>query len=364
VLRINPRNRRGFTLVELLVVIAIIGTLIGLLLPAVQKIRGLANQIACQNNMRQICLASQNMAITHKKLPGLLGPYPGGILGQPDPNYLQGKNNGPPWGNPFFFMLPFIEQDNAWKSMFNANVDVNYLTVPGYQPYGFIDANKVIHDVLHQAVKAYVCPGDPSAPNDGTGSLQLGTVVDSDDGLCSYAANAQVFAKWRYVVTASGIQVILLNIQDKKRIPQDITDGASNTILFAERYANAGFYMDNLKNGQGGSAWDWWGVYNSGSPVSGVPNPPGSLITNPQVDTAVPAFAFFNVGPLPTTRFQVSPTQWQMNVSNSVASSPHTGVIVVGLCDGSVRTISEGISVFTWWAALTPDFGDRLDNDW
>src|SRR5262249_339745 len=100
------RLSRGFTLVELLVVIAIIGILIGLLLPAVQKIREAAARIQCANNLKQITLANANCADTHEGImPPGLGLYP---------NRMGSENNGE--GGLFLHLLPYVEQDNLYSA--------------------------------------------------------------------------------------------------------------------------------------------------------------------------------------------------------------------------------------------------------
>src|SRR4051794_7536716 len=114
-------RRGGFTLIELLVVIAIIAILIGLLLPAVQKVREAAARIKCQNNLKQIGLASHNYASANTYLPP-------GYIGPKDP--AQGPSVSAPYVSSLAILLPYLEQDPLFRSML---ASINTTSPAGYQ---------------------------------------------------------------------------------------------------------------------------------------------------------------------------------------------------------------------------------------
>jgi prepilin-type N-terminal cleavage/methylation domain-containing protein len=198
---------RGFTLIELLVVIAIIAILIGLLVPAVQKVREAAARMSCTNNLKQMSLATVHAADTYGSLlaPGD-GLYP---IQQPS------SNNS--YASVFFHILPFIEQGNAYKNTLQPNDPHGNNWGPGGAP---LPTYSPFWNVLTVSVKTYVCPSDPS--NNGNGGW--------NSGLSSYAYNAQVFP-----VYWNGYS----------RFPASITDGTSQTVFFTEqRAACTGFWPD------------------------------------------------------------------------------------------------------------------------
>jgi prepilin-type N-terminal cleavage/methylation domain-containing protein/prepilin-type processing-associated H-X9-DG protein len=345
------RRWRAFTLVELLVVIAIIGILIGLLLPAVQKIRDAAARMSCSNNLKQIILALQNCADTHEgNMPPAIGTYPANLNGGSEWVCPKPVNTG--WGGLLYHLLPYIEQDNLYNATQCGTIAGN-MQVPPYTVgygiedggFGLMQTNNATYSQIGKPVKVYVCPADPTYTNIGYGGWAA---------VGSYVYNGMIFqADWN----------------GYRRFPASITDGVSNTVFFTDTYAGASYISDQTL---------YWWDYNSfqtpwmsnGDCGLWPNNVPGNLPVswNPTIGTS-----FY--GPLYTPLIKPSPTYcnntttpWTWGGGLSVCMcqsvSPHTGGINAALGDGSVRFVNGAISGTTWFAVCTPSNGDLPGNDW
>jgi hypothetical protein len=173
-LLVSRRPRFGITLFQLLVLLALFAFLLGLLLPAVARIRAAASRAQSMNNIRQLCIALHATNDSYRQLPPTVGTFP---------------PNSASHGTLHFYLLPFVEQDNLYK---NAQ--------------GYVWKN----NVMATPVPVFLNPNDPSAPPGLRYHDWLATT--------NYAANYMVFKK------------------GGASIPASFPDGTSNTLVFTERY--------------------------------------------------------------------------------------------------------------------------------
>jgi prepilin-type N-terminal cleavage/methylation domain-containing protein len=305
------RRRRGFTLIELLVVIAIIAILIGLLVPAVQKVREAAARIQCANNLKQIVLATHNCNDTNNALPPVAAPD-----GYTPITHAASAYNGGPW-TCFTFLLPYMEQTAIYAA----------LTRTASPPGGYCGGQYM------QVVKSYICPADPSVANGYSMTTNGGS---NGFAASSYGANYYVFGN-----PNAGSDYYC--VQGSNSLPASIPDGLSNTIFFGEVYAGCGLWGN-----AGNAASSLWA--DSTLPWRPI------MCHNSLFKSVSPGYA-------PCNTFQVRP-QIFTTCDPSRGQTGHAAGMNVGMGDGSARFVSASISAATWAAACDPRDGVPLSGDW
>lgn len=329
------RRRCGFTLIELLVVIAIIAILIGLLLPAVQKVRESAARAQCTNNLKQIGLALHNYHDTNNSFP------PGYIDGNTDPNSTPDNDVGPGWGWASL-LLPYVEQQNVYNQI-NFSVGVGHGTNAA---------------ICQMQLKIYQCPSDGVQQNftvwptsvvvahgnyvgcngweecfTGAGGNPAGG--SGTDGLTGGFGAAGVGLFWR---------------NSHNRIA-NVSDGLSNTIVVGERCAA---HSPSTWTGAvtGGQCPAWMSTLPWTTPYS---PPPGPAYDNADYDEAL-VLAHCNATHLPSADNPIydPDTFWSMH-------TPRGANFLFG--DGSVHFLGSSIDPMTY-QYLATIAGGEISTDW
>jgi prepilin-type N-terminal cleavage/methylation domain-containing protein/prepilin-type processing-associated H-X9-DG protein len=344
----HPRRRSGFTLIELLVVIAIIAVLIGLLLPAVQKVREAAARMTCTNNLKQIALGAANYESSYGMFPPGLNVSPNSV--DPNPSY----NISPPYAGPYVgvlaYLLPYLEQDNVYKlipqTLFNPTTTAGAWAY-SYPPFDFnsgvssVNGTGYLKPAPDTVIKTYMCPSD----NVQGASPTLGII----DGAGIYVpANNHVYVDYVLDVPSFGHEMGRTNYLacgggygkvDPGDTPNltwapftgiyysssrtkygDITDGTSNTIAFGEYVGTHNGTYPSIPANSREFVITWMGAGWISSRFG-----------------LAPVWDSTAAAGTPGTDYT-----WRMFSSN------HTGVVNCAFADGSVHGISKTADFNSW----------------
>jgi prepilin-type N-terminal cleavage/methylation domain-containing protein/prepilin-type processing-associated H-X9-DG protein len=350
-------RKRGFTLIKLLVVIAIIAVLVGLLLPAVQKVRDAAARMSCQNNLKQIGLALHNYHNTYNIFPP--AKINSGSAQDPTQNFYQGQAGtvtGRTWVNGapvakvyshtgFTLLLPYIEQENLYKN-YNFALPSTHESWDGYNnahvPQDLANYPAGVTGTGNQAVvgtlvKIYVCPSDENPPPSDNYSLSGGYWAYSGPSQrrSNYLFNCAYATDYTSSYTVNSRYAGAFGTNGAAAL-QSIRDGTSNTIAVGEsRQQQCSSYF--------GPRWGA-GVHTA-------------------VHGYVPDYRFhinYPAGKDPSLCYTSDTFRQRLQYAWGFGSW-HTGGANFVMCDGSVHFLPDGMSFPVFQAMCTIAGGEVVD---
>ena len=365
------RTPRGFTLIELLVVIAIIAVLIGLLLPAVQKVREAAARMSCSNNLKQLGLAIHNYESSYGKLPAA---YTKLTTADPDPNaQFAGRFVGLSLQAN---LLPFIEQNNLYQRLDNTKSEFNTVNVPPNGPHAGTNT------AYGQVVRTYLCPSDPTPTTIDAYNEVWGPYGDGGGAFCfpggstgvsNITPPGQIWARTDYfpivgihdaLTTSLGLRTQypastqMMGTINDPQYPgggpytiSSISDGTSNTIFMSECGGKPVGY--NRKRQIYTSEVNGKQVDGSIEPVSSGGGSWGDMFT----------YSALAGGKCDDSGQRLGPCMINATSNNEIYAW-HTGGANALFGDGSVHFLRDSIASATLIALVTRAGGETLSPDY